>query len=183
MMKTLKTVLITVLVLAVLGLGAVYSGVIGVAADEPHAGVSRWLLSTIRERAIQSGAADIAVPDLDDPARIRAGAAHYEAMCAGCHLAPGMENTELRRGLNPRPPELAEHGIHDPAEAFWVVKHGIRMTGMPAWGVTHDDQALWAIVAFVNRLPELDAEAYRGLTAMQPADHEHEHGTGQQHHH
>lgn len=178
-MKTLKTILITLLVLAVLGLGIVYSGVIGVAADEPHAGFTEWLLSTVRERAIHSRTDDIVVPDLDDPALIAAGASHYDAMCAGCHLAPGMDNTELRRGLNPRPPNLAEHGIHDPAETFWVVKHGIRMTGMPAWGVTHDDESLWGIVAFAKRLPEMMPEEYAALTANAGQAHDaggHEHG-------
>lgn len=172
MLKKLKILLLVLVFLLALGAGVLYTGLIGVAADEPHAGVTRWLLATVREQAIQARAAEIVVPDLSDPALIAEGAVHYDAMCVACHLAPGMENTELRRGLNPRPPNLAEHGVHDPAEAFWVIKHGIRMTGMPAWGLTHDDRSLWGIVAFTRQLPGLDAAGYRALTAGGQA-HEH----------
>ena len=71
------------------------------------------------------------------------GAGEYAEMCSGCHLAPGMKRTEISQGLYPRAPELRRKTDLTPAEQFWIVKHGVKMTGMPAWGVTHDDELLW----------------------------------------
>jgi hypothetical protein len=103
------------------------------------------------------------------------GAEHYAEMCTGCHLAPGMKDTEIRAGLYPRPPNLVEHGAHrKPAEMFWIIKHGLKMTGMPAWGVTHDDQGIWGIVAFLQKLPDLSPQQYEELvTQGRAAGHTH----------
>jgi mono/diheme cytochrome c family protein len=85
-------------------------------------------------------------------------------MCVGCHGAPGVDPAELRDGLNPEPPLLAEHAGHLPLnEVFWVIKHGVRMTGMPAWGVTHSDDGIWAIAAFVEKLPAYIALDYQEM--------------------
>ena len=93
-------------------------------------------------------------------------------MCSGCHLAPGMKRTEISQGLYPRAPELRRGSHLTPAEEFWVVKHGIKMTGMAAWGVTHDDDLLWDIVAFLRKLPELSADQYQTLVKSAPKSHE-----------
>ena len=71
-------------------------------------------------------------------------------MCVGCHLAPGIENSEIRVGLYPKPPVLSEARGLNPGNAFWIIKHGIKMSAMPAWGATHDDDSIWAMVAFVQ---------------------------------
>jgi len=93
-------------------------------------------------------------------------------MCSLCHLAPGMKRTEISWGLYPRAPELRRGSNLTPAEEFWVVKHGLKMTGMPAWGVTHDDELLWDIVAFLRKLPELSADQYQTLVKNAPQTHE-----------
>jgi mono/diheme cytochrome c family protein len=148
---------------------AVYFGAYNFAADVPHTQPIYWLLETARERSIEVRSEGIAVPDdLSDPKRIQLGAGQYAEMCAGCHLAPGMKRTEIARGLYPRAPELRRVTDLGPAEAFWVVKHGIKMTGMPAWGVTHDDEMLWDVVAFLQKLPDLTPEQYRALVESAP---------------
>ena len=94
---------------------------------------------------------------------------------------------ELRDGLNPKPPDLTrEAGKREPAQRFWIVKHGLKMTGMPAWGRTHDDANLWSIVAFLERLPLLDTAGYRALLASSKAHgdhghHDNEHRDGAEH--
>ena len=93
-------------------------------------------------------------------------------MCSLCHLAPGMKRTEISRGLYPRAPELRRKSELTPAEQFWVVKHGLKMTGMPAWGVTHDDELLWDVVAFLRKLPELTADQYQTLVKSAPKNHD-----------
>src|SRR6476619_35717 len=151
----------------------IYSGLYNIAADVPHTQPLYWLLETIRERSVEARARDIIVPnDLKDPNRISRGAGQYADMCSGCHLAPGMKRTEISQGLYPRAPELRRKTDLTPAEQFWIIKHGVKMTGMPAWGITHDDDLLWDVVAFVRKLPELTPEQYETLVKNAPKHEE-----------
>ena len=176
MMKTLRTMVLTLFTAAVVALGYAYSGTFDVAADQPHTAFAQWLLQTTRERSIATRSNGIAAPPLDAPALIGQGANEYAEMCAGCHLAPGMEDTELRQGLNPAAPELAKREGTPPAQEFWIIKPGIKMTAMPAWGKTHDDTTIWSIVAFLQKLPTLTPQQYAEMTSNAEAAHEeHEH--------
>jgi len=83
-----------------------------------------------------------------------------------------MKRTEISQGLYPRAPELRRGSRLTPAEEFWVVKHGVKMTGMPAWGVTHNDELLWDVVAFLRKLPELTADQYQTLVKSTPKTHD-----------
>lgn len=165
-MKSLLAVLITVAVV-ILGIVAyAYSGLYDVSASSPHGRLLTWLLSSTSDASIKRHAADIEVPALDDDALLLAGINDFDSMCAGCHGAPGREPEAVGKGLNPRAPDLAEEAAEmTPAELFWVTKQGIRMTGMPAWGATHDDDSIWPVVAFVTKLPGLDASAYQQMLA------------------
>ena len=146
------------------GLSIAYTGAYNVAADDPHWDLTTRALTWARDRAITARSGDVVAPNLADPGLIAIGAEHYAAMCAGCHLAPGVGDNELRQGLYPKPPNLAEPHGRQPAESFWIIKHGIKMSGMPAWGVTHDDDSIWGLVAFLQQLPTLDAEGYQAMT-------------------
>jgi mono/diheme cytochrome c family protein len=158
---------------AIVAASLVYMGSFDVAADKPHSQPVFWLMNTVRERSVAVRAAGIEVPsDLADAKRIASGAAQYDEMCSVCHLAPGMKRTEISRGLYPRAPELRRKSELTPAEQFWVVKHGLKMTGMPAWGVTHDDALLWDVVAFLRTLPELTPDQYQTLVKSAPKSHD-----------
>lgn len=161
-----------------LGIASVaYVGLINVGADDPHWQPVHAFLNYVRERSIAVRASDIQIPALDDPQLITSGAGNYNAMCIGCHLAPGVEATELSQSLYPAPPDLAATGPgNDPAITFWVVKHGIKATGMPAWGKSMDDKYLWGLVAFLQQLPKLDAGQYQTMVA---ASSGHQHGGGE----
>jgi mono/diheme cytochrome c family protein len=104
-------------------------------------------------------------------------------MCTGCHLGPGVERSELSQGLYPPAPELARGDDLTPAEQFWVIKHGIKLTAMPAWGKTHDDNLIWDMVAFIRQLPKLNAAQYQAAVASAPESHQEmmEHMTGAKH--
>jgi mono/diheme cytochrome c family protein len=148
---------------------AIYAGLYNIAADVPHTQPVYWLLETLRERSVAARARDIVVPsNLDDANRISKGAGQYAEMCSGCHLAPGMKRTEISQGLYPRAPELRRGSDVTPAEQFWIVKHGVKMTGMPAWGITHDDELLWDVVAFLRKLPKLTPEQYETMVKNAP---------------
>jgi mono/diheme cytochrome c family protein len=166
----MKTIVITLLLVAVLAAGAgilfVYSGIYDVSARSPHSTVSNWLLGKTTDASVARRARSIEVPDLTSEALRLAGVNSFEAMCVGCHGAPGKKPGPLGQGLNPPPPDL-QHSAqeHSPAELFWVTKNGIKMTGMPAWGPTHNDEELWPLVALMSALPELDAKSYDDLVA------------------
>ncbi len=173
----MKTVKLLMLLLA-LGLGLVatvmYSGIVDVAADEPHSDFVYWLLEETRENSIRKAAQAIEVPDLTDPELLLTGGVDYEYMCASCHLKPGQRESDMSLGLYPAPPNLSvsheshKHGTDEAVarKNFWVIKHGIKASGMPAWGKTHDDQRIWAMTAFIKRLPTLTPEQYQILTAI-----------------
>ncbi len=162
--------------ISLVGAITVYSGAYNVAADEPHARAVYALLETARVRSIAVRADALRVPaDLGDEARIRQGAGNYAAMCMGCHLAPGMEPTELSKGLYPAPPDLTRNTV-SAGEAFWVIKHGIKASGMPAWGGSIGDDYIWNLAAFLQQLPKLDRPKYDALVA---ASGGHSHGGGE----
>ena len=162
-------VLVIVVVLVAIGLAVLYSGVYNVAATYPDRGPVSWALGTTMDRSVERHAVGIRVPQLDDPAMVRLGFQHYRGMCLECHGAPGVAMAEVGRGLNPSPPLLVESvGDWQPNELFWITKNGIRMTGMPAWGVTHTDKQIWAMVAFMRGLPKLTPEAYKALDRQVP---------------
>lgn len=168
------TLVIAGLLIACLGVASlcVYGGTYDISADTPHSQPVYWLLQKVRQSSIAARAQDVVPNDLSDAKRVTSGAGQYAEMCSSCHLAPGMKRTEISRGLYPRAPELRRGSDLTPAEEFWVVKHGIKMTGMPAWGVTHDDELLWDVVAFLRKMPELTAEQYKALVESAPTHDE-----------
>lgn len=157
----------------------IFSGLYPMGADAPHFRITTWTLETLRERSIARASSDIQAPtDLDSPDRLLMGGADYNDMCAGCHLRPGVDSTDLSMGLYPVPPNLSNH---TPAEldsnqalarSFWIIKHGVKASGMPAWGMGHDDERIWNMVAFLERLPDLNAVQYQILTARAPMQSE-----------
>lgn len=189
-MKTLKLLLAAALLAGLGGLGFLYSGWYPMGADVPHNALTYWALETLRERSIARSIRDIEVPPLDDPQMLLAGGADYNDMCAGCHLNPGKASSDISQGLYPQPPNLAmgaaEHGhgeadgdAHGDAKAsaarqFWIIKHGIKASGMAAFGPTHEDARIWAMVAFLQKLPTLNEVQYQILTARAPGDMGHD---------
>jgi mono/diheme cytochrome c family protein len=122
-------------ILAILaGGGAAFigSGVYNIGADDHHTKPVLAIIETLRERSIGVRVASIAVPRLKDRANIAAGAARYSTLCVGCHLAPGVTKSDLRSGLYPHPPNLAQEDIRDPRRAFWTIKHGIGRRALPS---------------------------------------------------
>ena len=147
-------------------------GFFDISADNKHWKATEWILEVVRDSSIAKGSADIVVPDnLDDPKLYAKAAGNYAAMCSACHLAPDTKSSETRDGLYPQPPDFTQSEDHDAARNFWVIKHGIKMTGMPAWGGSHSDESIWALVALIRQLPDLDKRKYSGLVAKYGGSH------------
>lgn len=166
-MRAFLAALILLLLVGVLSaLGVMYSGVFNVAATEEDSPLMRWVLVTTRENSVRRRARDLAVPaNLESSRRVENGFRLYGEMCAVCHTPPGRKPSELTAGLNPPAPALDEEEAEhmSPEAIFWVIRNGIRFTGMPAWAPTHSDEEIWDIVAFVRRLPEMTAADYEAL--------------------
>lgn len=149
------------------------AGVYDIGADAPHTQPVYWFLDQVRDRSIAVRASNVRPPtDLESPGRIAKGAGLYAEMCTSCHLAPGMERTEISQGLYPAAPELARGIPHTPGEEFWIIKHGVKLTAMPAWGRTHSDDLIWDMVAFLRKLPSLSAAQYQAAVKSAPEDHD-----------
>lgn len=172
--------------LATIGLGVatagivVVAGVVDVGADTPHSSFTYQALTFARERAITSRTGDIQIPaDIADPERVRRGAGNYAAMCVNCHLSPEAPDSEIRKGLYPTPPNLSEKpaspSSRDAARDFWIIKHGIKASGMPAWSKGGmEDEVIWDLAAFLQKLPLQSASAYEQLVAESDG---HSHGS------
>ena len=155
--------------------GFIYSGIYNVGADDHHTRPVQVLMEALRERSIQARASKLTPPALGEQARIVQGSGNDDAMCTGCHLAPGMAATELSKGLYPAPPDLTKETIAA-AEAFWVIKHGVKASGMPAWGKSMSDEYIWNMVAFLQKLPTLTEAQYKAMVASSSG---HSHGGGE----
>ena len=168
-MKIIITVVATIAALVILGLATVLLGISNVSAEHQDKGLVRWVLSTASDRSVERHAKGIEVPPLGDSAQVAMGFEHYQEMCVTCHGAPGEDRSEIGKGLNPHGPTLARSTTDmSNAEMFWVIKNGIKMTGMPSFGKTHTDEQIWALVSFVKKLPGMTDEQYRAFEAAYP---------------
>jgi mono/diheme cytochrome c family protein len=171
--NTMKTILATLGISALLGvlaaLAVIYSGIFNVAATIEDAPPLRWVFITTREASIKRQARDIQAPALGGAEQVERGFRLYREMCVMCHTPPGRSVTMMTQGLNPQAPTLAElvEDMTD-AELFWVTKNGIRFTGMPAWGSSHNEQEIWAVVAFMRTSPKMKATDYDALDRRVP---------------
>jgi mono/diheme cytochrome c family protein len=157
-------VLILLVALAAGATAFVYSGLYDISATDQHLAPTYRAIKKTMERSVARRAADIEVPPLGAPEQITRGLALYRAHCVQCHGAPGVAPQPFALGLTPLPTPLARSGLdRTPAELFWVVKHGIKMTGMPAWEFRLPEEDLWALVAFIKRLPLLSVPQYMAM--------------------
>lgn len=167
----MRTSLILAALAAIAGISGallVYSGVYNPAATIQHTAPVYWLLTVAMRQAVKHRAEDIRVPTLNDRAQIDNGFRLYHVHCEQCHGAPGVAPAAFALGMTPLPANLAltAREWRDSAELYWVVKYGIKMSGMPAWEFRLTDAELWDVVAFLNRLPGLSPEQYRGMTEV-----------------
>ena len=163
-MRKVTLAFIVVLLSGALGAALfVESGFYNIGADDHHTKVVLALITQLRNRSIEARLGSIKPQLTATPAMIKSGAEHYAVLCVGCHLAPGVAKSDLRAGLYPHPPSLAQEDIQESRRAFWIIKHGIKMSAMPAWSKTLDDAAIWDVVAFVRKMPDLTAEDYQHL--------------------
>lgn len=140
-------------------------GWISISASSGHWTVTSWVLHTAMRRAVMTQSAHVEPPpDLVDPARVRRGAGHFETGCAPCHGSPARPRGAVADRMTPHPPALSGRiSEWEPRHLFWIVKHGVKYTGMPAWPAQSRDDEVWAVTAFLLSLPGMSAEEYLRL--------------------
>jgi len=145
-----------------------FGGFFSVAASEADPGVVNWALVKVRMASIERHAREISPVNLDDPEMVHSGARAFAARgCTNCHGAPGVNWQKFSEGLQPDPPDLKDIvKEREPAELFWVVKHGIKMTAMPSFGsIGVADKEIWTLVAFIKKLPNISEADFKAWTA------------------
>jgi len=170
-MRTARTVLLTLLTLAALGLAgafvAVNVGLYDVAATKQHFQPVFSVLERAMRQSVRLRARDIEPPAhlrLDDPQLLARGAGCFRDKCVQCHGAPGVAQQDFGQSMQPLPGPLVDAMQHwQPREIYWLTRHGIRMSGMPAWQYHLSDEDIWAVTAFVRRLPGLSPQQYAKL--------------------
>jgi len=153
---------VVALIVVLLGaLGVTYSGAYNVAANVPDNPVINWLLSTTMQHSVARHAQSVSAPAELTEQQARNGFSIYRETCIYCHGAPGKDPGDIGKGLNPEPPYLPDTvGSRTSAQLFWIIKNGIKMTGMASYGAVHKDDDIWNLVAFVQRLPKMTPEQY-----------------------
>jgi mono/diheme cytochrome c family protein len=176
-MQKRKVLLIAAATTAALGVaallvaaGVIYSGVYNVASTRQHWQVTHTVLETAMRQSVRLRARAIAEPPLADERMALRGAACFRDKCVQCHGAPGVAPSDIGKSMQPLPGPLVDAAHHWRArELYWVTRHGIKMSGMPAWEYRLADSELWDLVAFMERLPQLNAPQYAQWLARAPA--------------
>ncbi len=151
-------------VLAAVGLLAMYGGWYNVAATDEHSGLVQSVLQTTKDQSIRARAEDVSISVPSDTSALMRGYRSYEEMCVICHGAPGVELGWMGKGMNPQPPDLVASGEQFSAdEIYWILRHGIKLAGMPALEPTHSEEVMLELTAFVKALPEISEEQYAML--------------------
>lgn len=161
-MHTVRVVIAVLLVqlAVVFAAGAlfVYLGVFNVSTLWTDPTPVYWFFKSVRQHSIEKQSINIKIPkdiDIHDSKTIRAGFKLFISSCMMCHVGPGLKPTELlREGLYPKPPKFSRTYKLElsPEELFWVIKNGIRMTGMPGWTASKDNSQIWELVAYLKNL-------------------------------
>ena len=151
-----------------LGIGVtliVVSGVVPIKASSGHWWITAKLLDFAKLRSVTTHSLGVEAPPLDDDWLVLRGAGHYSVGCYSCHGGPNGNLPPVMTAMTPPPPALTDERLArwTPEQLFSIVRHGIKFTGMPAWPVQGRDDEVWAVVAFLRRMPNLDEAAYERL--------------------
>jgi cytochrome c553 len=163
--QIVATLLAAAVIALVAGFLLAWSGLYNIAASRGHLKIVEWFLTFGMRNSIETHAKLVGTPPpLNSPDLYILGAGHYYRGCAPCHGAPEGSANPIAHTMLPPPPDLTEAvNKWKDRELFWIVKHGIKYTGMPAWVAQSRDDEVWAVVAFVRKLPKLGSKAYHEL--------------------
>lgn len=158
-----------VTVLLIIGAGLLYAILRGGVSTSPTPGpVENRVARTLRHFAIPSKERDRNNPIASSAAVIAAGRAHWADHCAVCHGNDGSGDTEMGRNLYPRAPDMRHASTQNlsDGELFAIIRDGVRLTGMPGWGGSDEDN--WKLVHFIRHLPNVTPEEMQQMERLNP---------------
>jgi mono/diheme cytochrome c family protein len=173
-----KTItLLALAAVATIGLGAlaafgfVKSGLYDVAASKPHTKFTEWLTHETMIHSVRSHAKTITAPASVSAEQVLRGFCTYDTHCVACHGAAAVAREQWVNGMEPQPPYLLDaKRVWKPRELFWIVKNGIKMTGMPSWRDSLSDEQIWDVVAWLKASGELPPQTYLRWRAERPCE-------------
>ena len=163
-MRTFLTVVGTLIAIIAAILIYIYSGIYNIGATDPHNSITRWIISKTVDNSVKYHAQFINAPEIDDSSLVSIGFTEYTHSCIGCHGAPGTKRPEKAPQMYPPPPPLVQAATDwKPSELYWIIKNGIKMTGMPEFNSAKSDRQIWAIVAFVKKMTTMTPEQFNAF--------------------
>jgi mono/diheme cytochrome c family protein len=171
-MSTTRTIFATITALAILGVvgaaGFIWAGLYNVGATRQHLQPVFSVLELAMHRSVRLHARNIEPPPLVGDAMVHRGATCFQVKCVQCHGAPGVAQDDIGKSMQPLPGPLVDATqTFLPRELYWITRHGIRLSGMPAWEFRLTDSEIWDVVAFLQRLPLLTPQAYAEMARRQ----------------
>lgn len=148
-----------------LALAVGWSGAINVAASSGHWPITNWFLHWVMRNSVGTRSALESPRAAADPQGLVSAAGHFAASCAACHGAPGMRPRAVFQAATPPAPDLARTASEwSDRELYWIIDHGVKFSGMPAWPARDRPDEIRRMVAFVRRLPTMTPADYARLT-------------------
>jgi mono/diheme cytochrome c family protein len=162
--------------LALVGLAAVVCGAWfasqGISAKPTPGPIETRMSRAARHWLIPAGARARTNPEPATPDTLQEGMAHWADHCASCHGNDGSGQTEMGQGLYPKAPDMRVAATQDlsDGELFYLIEHGVKITGMPAWGTgtPQGEQASWHLVQFIRHLPSLTGDEQALMEELNP---------------
>lgn len=166
---TLKRVLLALSVLGVAGMAFGWSGVMQVSASSGHWAITDWFLHWTMRNSVRTHAALAPPPEMPGDTGLVSAAGHYKQACAICHGAPGVAPSPAMQSATPPAPDLSVTAREwSDRQLFWIIRHGVKYTGMPAWAALDRTDEVGRMTAFIRQLPGMSPARYRALTEDQP---------------
>ncbi len=131
-------------------------GYMAVNADATPSSIERWAANNALDAAVEHQAPRVNNPVPRTDANLLDGMKLYSMNCGGCHGGLDRKRNKLGGAFYPPAPQILVRPLHDPEwHIFFIIKHGVRLTGMPAWGKLMSDDDLWKITTFVKNISQL----------------------------
>lgn len=166
---TRKRVVATLVGLAAAGLLFAWSGIFNIAASSGHWPITTWFLHwTMRNSVKTHSFFDVPENPRATDGHLVSAAGHFDQACASCHGAPGLRPLPVMQRETPHAPSLSVNAREwSDRHLFYILRHGVKYTGMPAWGANGRDDEVRRMVAFVRLLPDMTPAQYRALAGTE----------------
>lgn len=142
------------------GLSIVEFGLFDATASTPHWPPIAWAAHRAFITSVEARAGSIPTPTIT-PGEVIAGFRQYDQDCVQCHGGPGIARGDLAAGMTPSPPYLIDAARQwTPAQLYWILAQGVKMTAMPSWRASRTNVQVWNVVAFLEALPYISTAQY-----------------------